>query len=115
MAQKRSPKTFNGMVTGPVLSDLALKTVSTPARATTRPAAGSTKGAAGKTAGSSAESSSGEVEVEARLPLIEAIKTLGGPEVLLAATDLELVATKFPKGDKKTVSIESPSSAMEVK
>ena len=115
LAQNQPSKTFNGAVTGPVLGDLALKVINTPAKATAKPVAGSTKGTAGKATAPSTESSSGEIEIEAKLPLIEAIKALGGPEVLLAATDLELVVTKFPKGDKDTVSNRAPSLTTEAK
>ena len=50
-----------------------------------------------KTGPSAEAPASGEIEIEARFPLIEAINALGGRDVLLSATDLELITTKFPK------------------
>ena len=85
-------------MTGPILSKVALGVINTPAKTT---------GATGGAAASSVESLTGEIEIETKLPLIEAITAMGGPEVLLAAIDLELVVTKFPKGDSKTVSSET--------
>ena len=104
---------FHQAVTAPVLSSIAAGTMNaTPKSQQKTPAvpakAGASSGKAGK-AGEKPEA--GEIEIPAKLPLIQAITTLGGPQILLGAEELELVTTKFPKGDEKMVSGGDYSSA----
>ena len=51
-----------------------------------------------KSSGSTApQPTSGEVSLTARYPLIAALQAISGPEVVLSANNLMLVATTFPK------------------
>ena len=109
-AQQPQGQSFHQAVTAPVLGEIATGIMSTPAKTTGKPAAGPAIGATSKAVASSTEHASREVEIEAKLPLIDAINALGGAKVLLEATDLGLVVSKFPKGNAKTVSSNPPST-----
>ncbi len=105
MAPKSTQQNANGGFKKNVLGPMVGSVLSGAINATpsTQQTAGSSTRAV-KGGASTEESASGEIELQAKLPLIAAITALGGPEALLAATELSLVVTKFPKGTSTTVS-----------
>lgn len=57
----------------------------------------SAKPSGSKAGPSASQPTSGEVTLPARYPLIAALQAIGGPEVVLSASNLTLVTTTFPK------------------
>lgn len=58
---------------------------------------GGAKSSSSKAGPSASSSASGEVSMPARYPLIAALQAIGGPDVVLSASNLMLVTTTFPK------------------
>ena len=83
---------FVAQVAAPLVHAVASSAIGGGAKSST-PA----KSSGSKASPSASSSASGEVTLPARYPLIAALQAIGGPDVVLSASNLMLVTTTFPK------------------